>query len=1167
MTQLRLCILLSLLIFAAGPVVAQTSPTLVEDLATEPYHRTIFRGFGLAAHGDGALFLGDDGSRGIEIWTTDGTADGTKLWAEVCPGICDLDPEMYPAYGTIVSDGTRAFFIADDSVHGVELWTSDGTQNGTRLVADICPGPCGSQIRYLSRAASKIWFSVDTLTTGIEPWVSDGTPQGTFPLGDLLPGDLSSNPQHFLPFGQGVAFQAYTQELGTEWWQSDGTVEGTRPLTDLCPGPCSAISNNPVSTNGSILFSAHLPPEEPLYLLSPGSEAQKLGDLCTPECDNLISFLYPVGNRFYFRAGQDLWSTDLTAQGTGPVATLPPDSRLVQQVLGLDDGTILVNIESKPYNSGIYRLDAGGLSSPLIYVDGLLTSESLGAYAVAVDTYSSSNLSVYRTDGTPAGTAFLGNLSGRDSAIYAGRPIRMGERAVLNASTNQDFSGQDLWALDFEGPELLLGSTERPGTSRPAELSTLGSSTLLYTSQNSDAEGLDYELRQISPTSDGTGSSKRLASNIEPNSLVTLELETGPRAFFRGFGEFYAARESWISDGSETGTKQLLFAGSPISWPRDPRAFQGRLVFFGDQSAGQKIWLTDGNGDDPKLVIDLEPEWQNVHVGCGVCSPPVYPGPIFPRDLTLMGPQGIAFVARQEESGSEVWFSDGTSQGTHLIADLHPGPTGSEPEFLIAVGDHLLFAADSGDGRGWWSWSQGQAPIRLAEVIEVVTTVSMEGRAFWLERSATGFVLGSSDGTDLQRTELPADLVPDDLLVNIGDRLFFVAADPQAGAELWTAIPQAGGTATIRRVADLWPGSHGSFPKSLNAVSDELIFSADDGVHGREAWRFHPLTDLVPSLVADLAPGTASSSARDFTTVSATDGKEFLLFSADDGTHGRELWSMPTTTDTELCESDNESLCLQGGRFRVSARWKVPSSGATGAAQAVPQSPESGHFWFFNPNNLELVVKVLDGTAINGAYWFFYGALSDVEYWIDVEDLVTGTSRSWHNPPGRLCGDADVNAFPVGSLHAATSGLALPDPGLEASLRTVEEPTHTAEDPFTKTEFKIECVSDQHSLCLLNRFRVSVDWITDDGSGRGHGLPATSETGFFWFFGGDNTELVVKMLDGGPINGRFWFFYGALTDVEYTIRVLDTVTEQEVIYHNPQGNLCGGSDTDVFPSL
>ena len=82
-----------------------------------------------------------------------------------------------------------------------------------------------------------------------------------------------------------------------------------------------------------------------------------------------------------------------------------------------------------------------------------------------------------------------------------------------------------------------------------------------------------------------------------------------------------------------------------------------------------------------------------------------------------------------------------------------------------------------------------------------------------------------------------------------------------------------------------------------------------------------------------------------------------------------------------LCFETSNTLCLLDGRVQAEARWRLPD-GRFGQGQARPSSnsDRTGAFWFFNENNTELLVKALDGSSINGNLWFFYGALSDIEY-------------------------------------------------------------------------------------------------------------------------------------------------------------------------------------------
>ena len=94
---------------------------------------------------------------------------------------------------------------------------------------------------------------------------------------------------------------------------------------------------------------------------------------------------------------------------------------------------------------------------------------------------------------------------------------------------------------------------------------------------------------------------------------------------------------------------------------------------------------------------------------------------------------------------------------------------------------------------------------------------------------------------------------------------------------------------------------------------------------------------------------------------------------------------------------------------------------------------------------------------------------------------------------------------------------------------------------------------------------VGVDWRIPDGTeGVGRGTALSSDTGRFWFFNPANIELVVKVLDGSCFNERIWVFYGALSNVEYTIRVTDTATCASRIYFNPQDNFASVGDTNAF---
>lgn len=106
-------------------------------------------------------------------------------------------------------------------------------------------------------------------------------------------------------------------------------------------------------------------------------------------------------------------------------------------------------------------------------------------------------------------------------------------------------------------------------------------------------------------------------------------------------------------------------------------------------------------------------------------------------------------------------------------------------------------------------------------------------------------------------------------------------------------------------------------------------------------------------------------------------------------------------------------LCLGEGRFRVEVTWKDFQGGA-GPGSVVPGavSNDSGLFWFFAPDNWELLVKVLDGCGLNGHHWVFAAATTTVEYVLTVTDTRTDQAWTWRNPPGRASPPvADVTAL------------------------------------------------------------------------------------------------------------------------------------------------------------
>jgi hypothetical protein len=109
-----------------------------------------------------------------------------------------------------------------------------------------------------------------------------------------------------------------------------------------------------------------------------------------------------------------------------------------------------------------------------------------------------------------------------------------------------------------------------------------------------------------------------------------------------------------------------------------------------------------------------------------------------------------------------------------------------------------------------------------------------------------------------------------------------------------------------------------------------------------------------------------------------------------------------------LCSPDR--LCFQGGRFEVAAEWLLPGGGS-GFATAETITADTGYLWFFQPANVEVLVKLLDGCFLNGHFWFFASGLTNVATRITVTDTLLGTTNTYTNPQGTPFAPIQATSF------------------------------------------------------------------------------------------------------------------------------------------------------------
>ena len=202
----------------------------------------------------GSFFLrADDGVHGSELWMSDGTASGTKMVKDIRPGA----EGSYWVPGFYLVSDDKLFFPANDGTHGNELWISDGTEAGTELVKDTDPSYGGIDCMYgciHSIINGLLFFEVYTQNDGFELWVSDGTEPGTRMVKDINPGpgsgrDCSLNCSWATIDGI-LYFAATDGTNGRELWRSDGTEAGTVMVKNI-----NAFGPDDVSRSGPKHFT------------------------------------------------------------------------------------------------------------------------------------------------------------------------------------------------------------------------------------------------------------------------------------------------------------------------------------------------------------------------------------------------------------------------------------------------------------------------------------------------------------------------------------------------------------------------------------------------------------------------------------------------------------------------------------------------------------------------------------------------------------------------------------------------------------------------------------------------------------------------------------------------------------------------------------------------
>lgn len=357
------------------------------------------------------FFSANDGTNGVELWMTDGTATGTQM-QNINPGL----PGSAPAQFTIYNG--KLYFAANDGTNGRELWVSDGTVPGTQLLKDINSGSGNSFPAFFAEYSGKLYFAAQDASGGTELWVSDGTPGGTQLLKDINPGSGSSFPYGPKVYNGKLYFVADDGTHGKELWVSDGTSIGTMMVKDINIGLGDAFSYYIlIEYNGKLYFSA-----------SDGSAH-----------------------------GEELWATDGTALGTQMISDINTGTNNSSPLdFMVYNGKLFFSADDGTHGAEIWTTDGTTLGTQLfkdinvgasdITFYGFYYGKEYKGKLYFQATDATNGVELWVTDGTPSGTQIFKNINPGNGNSAANYLTVYNDRLYFTASDGTN--GKELWVTN-----------------------------------------------------------------------------------------------------------------------------------------------------------------------------------------------------------------------------------------------------------------------------------------------------------------------------------------------------------------------------------------------------------------------------------------------------------------------------------------------------------------------------------------------------------------------------------------------------------------------------------------------------------------------------------------------------------------------------------------------
>lgn len=413
--------------------------------------------------GDSLLFVADDGIHGKEVWISDGTESGTHILSDI-NGSGSSNPQDLVVIGNI------AYFTADDGENGRELWQTDGTEEGTTMVADLNPGSSQSKPNYLTNVGGTLYFSAISPGTGNEIWKLDpsvGTPELIKDIRDRG----SSAPRYFTEVDGTVFFTAKDRGEGYELWKTDGTEAGTVLVKDIREGNKSSSPQFLRAIGDKLFFTASNADDGREVWVSDGTESgtfmlfeSRPGTQGTTAKD-----FVELNGKAYFGTiegnDKELWVSDGTSEGTHQLINLKTNGSSNPQHLYVVDDTLYFSARGDTGGIELWKSDGTAEGTEMVknLRNGNANSKPEDMFSYDGILYFSAigdnGRELWRSDGSEEGTYQIADIrsgnqsSNPESITFAGGKIFF--------AADDGIHGDELFAMKVVNePPVILAPSE-----------------------------------------------------------------------------------------------------------------------------------------------------------------------------------------------------------------------------------------------------------------------------------------------------------------------------------------------------------------------------------------------------------------------------------------------------------------------------------------------------------------------------------------------------------------------------------------------------------------------------------------------------------------------------------------------------------------------------------